>query len=191
MNTAKAMERMNRLSKVAMSILDEVGVEYTTPVKWALSKATTTWGTCQMKKNPITGEYDYSIRISLMTLDESRSDDKVLDTIIHELIHTVKGCMNHQSGFKNAAWKVMNAHPEFNISRCQSFEDSGLSREAIQSYKKTPKITYRVKCVMCGRTFEYHKQNGLVYQTLAARGVATNTAYTCPCGSNFFKALAV
>ena len=180
------MERLEKLSKEAMRELDGIGVKYTAPVKWELSNATSTWGTTHRDRNPITGKWEYRIRISKVTLDPRVSDEHSKDTIIHELIHTVPGCWDHKYGFKDVAALVNDCYACYHISRTANAAAMGITREVVAEYGR-PRLQkkYIVGCFGCGAKYIYHKQTKLV-KILASKGGAVKTNYTCPCGCNTF-----
>lgn len=179
-----ALERLNVLAKQAMHELDVIGVKYTKPTCWKLSRATSYFGTTIRKKNIITGKWEFVIKVSLMKLDEAVKDERVMDTIIHELIHTVDGCFNHGPNFKRLASLVNDCYACYNISRCAIADEAGISREVVKKYEK-PKHRYTVCCPNCNRKFVYAKQTKLV-KILSGHAGICETTYRCPCGSNKF-----
>ena len=176
--------RLETLSKKAMRQLDAIGVDYMAPVDWKLSNATSSFGTTRRVRNVVTGKLEFHIRISRMTLDESVPDDRAMDTIIHELIHTVPGCFNHGEEFKKMATLVNDCYACYNISRTSTYEEAGLTKEAVSKYKKPQKV-YFVQCCGCGDVFTYHKETKLV-RILATHGNKAKTNYRCRCGCNTF-----
>lgn len=64
------------------------------------TRAKSRWGQCKR----VSGGYSININIDL--LDE-RNDYKGLEnTLIHEILHTVDGCMNHGPNWKRAADRI-------------------------------------------------------------------------------------
>ena len=172
--------RLETLSKKAMAQLDAIGIAYTAPVDWKLSNATSTFGTTKRVKNVVTGKCEYHIRISRMTLDESVSDDRAMDTIIHELIHTVSGCFDHGPNFKKMAELVNDCYACYNISRTSTIQQAGLSYDTYAKYKK-PQSTQRftIVCARCGKSFVYKRKTQLVKTVMECGGRAT-TGHWCP-----------
>ena len=79
------------------------------------------------------------------------------NTIIHELLHTCKGCMKHTGEWKQLAEKV-NRYYGYNIKRCDSADEKGISEEQKEKIQKertaTRKVKYIFKCTCCGQKVE-------------------------------------
>lgn len=111
-----------------------------------------TWGCCKR----IVINYDYckpvygfDIEISSKLLRDTTSLEGLKNTIIHELLHTVKGCFNHGTEWKYYA-DIMNRKYNYNIKRVTSNaeKDFVLSND---DYK------YIVKCPKCGKEWGFHR----------------------------------
>lgn len=89
----------------------------------------------------VNGKYKFRISISSHILD---SDEIVLKKIIlHEYIHTVKGCLNHGTYFKNYC-KILNDKFGYDIHR---LVDSKTLKFDNTYY------TYRLKCPNCSISY--------------------------------------
>ncbi len=79
------------------------------------------------------------------------NDEKIKNTIIHELIHCLPDCNNHGKEFKKYA-KIINEKLGYNISRLgdkkQDFEDSNI--EFNENYIK---YNYKIKCEKCNQVY--------------------------------------
>lgn len=83
--------------------------------------------------------------------DDSRAIIRLENTIIHELIHTIPGCMNHGPKFKFYADAVnMRYGNKYHISRCNSMADEGIIKE------RRP-IKYIIECNNCHYQYKYRK----------------------------------
>ena len=78
-------------------------------------------------------------------LVECGTDEQIKSTILHELIHTMPNCFNHQKQFKAMCDKYYNLA---NIRKSQEF-DSVLIRKARVNYK------YKIVCENCGEVLAY------------------------------------
>jgi len=96
----------------------------------------------------------FSIQISELLLADSISKQAVKHTIIHELLHSVPGCMNHKAKWVKMATKVNKAYG-YQIRRISSLEERGISSEEILLPSAKPK--YQLQCVNCSHTFNYYR----------------------------------
>ena len=91
------------------------------------------------------------------------------DTILHELVHTVKGCQNHRAPFHNTARKVMRLFPDAHIDTYCSKEESQKLREFNEQVGRVRTSKYRVTCDKCGCSWEYKRKTKLVTALLEGR----------------------
>ena len=133
------------------------------------TRAKKRWGQCKRTPNGA-----YIISISNRLLADNVADDGAINTIIHELLHSVKGCMNHGENWKREAKKVNRAYG-INIKRGASAEEKG-----VEEIEETPKaIKYQFECKECGK----------VYSRVKASNFTKNWQnYRCGCcGGEFTK----
>ncbi|HHT97576.1 MAG TPA: sprT domain-containing protein [Clostridiales bacterium] len=116
----------------------------------------------QCRKLP-QSQYDYEIQINSKLLEVSK--DKAMNTLVHEILHTCKGCMNHGKTWKHYA-NVMNIMFGYDISRTSSYETIGIDK---------PEYKYMIKCDKCSVSIGRQKQSKLVTHT---------HQYRCKCGGN-------
>ena len=126
---------------------DFIQVKYT--------KATSYWANIRTLPKELfdnsVGKKAYLIKIGSMF--SKISDPKLRlhrfqECIIHELIHTIDGCMNHKTKFKAIAAKVCRRHPQFNIHTSTAAEDFGVIFEPV-------KYNYEIRCMNCGKVYNY------------------------------------
>lgn len=93
-------------------------------------------GQCIKKSS---GEYEIQIAEYL----ENSTENLIREVVMHELIHTCRGCMNHGKKWKIYA-EIMNREYGYNITRVykEDKEDSLPER----------KYKYLIKCTSCGNT---------------------------------------
>lgn len=124
---------------------------YQTPViaSITLTRAESYWATIQKDEF-----YRYHIRVS-RKFEEISTDDlfekRLTSCMIHELIHTIPGCMNHGPRFKNVADLVNYFYPKYNIQTSTTGENYGVTR------KERPD-RYLVKCSSCGAESKYKRK---------------------------------
>lgn len=100
---------------------------------------------------------DFRISISARLLQDSVSDQAAKNTIMHELLHTVKGCYGHKGKWKDLALTVNRLLPQYTIKRTTSAEEKGL-----ESIRKKRTNRYAVKCEHCGKEFCREKMSKLI-----------------------------
>lgn len=115
-------------------------------------RAKARWGLCS--KNRFTGKY--TIEISNRLLDDSVSDTATMNTVVHEVLHTVDGCMNHGALWKKYA-SMVNRRYGYNVKRTTSANEKGLQPCVADSTAK-----YTVTCEKCGRTHNYAREGKVV-----------------------------
>lgn len=93
-------------------------------------------GTCQYRK--IGDTPFYTIFISKYLLNTNKK--LIQDVIAHELVHTIKNCMNHSVLFTRYA-NIVNKTTDYNV-------DIKYSGTEFNPPKK-----YKITCKKCGRTF--------------------------------------
>lgn len=154
------MLNANQLLQEGIKQVIEAGIEpgNIDPNVTVNTRAKTRFGQC--RKVPY-GKYDYQININALLLGADKK--KAMNTMVHEILHTVKGCMNHGALWKSHA-NTMNNKFGYDISRTSSYEKVGIER---------PKYKYIVKCKSCGIEIGRQKKSKLITQI---------SRYKCRCG---------
>jgi predicted SprT family Zn-dependent metalloprotease len=91
------------------------------------------------------------IEVSSVLVSESVELIHLEDTIIHEILHTCKGCMNHGKEWKALAEKVNRAYG-YDIKRTASMQEIGIDVETIES-------KYRFVCEGCGQVIDRMRES--------------------------------
>ena len=121
-----------------------------------------TWGRCHYNKK----ENIYEIQINPILVQDDTEDISLKNTIIHEILHTCEGALNHGPIWKSLAEKVNKAYPEYNIKRTTSSKEKNVKVE----YK------YVLECKNCKKTFGFHRM---------CKYIKYSNAFKCKCGGNF------
>lgn len=152
------MRNLKMYAKECMTELDNIGIEYGNIIEFRINtRAKKQWGSCKAVPS------GYLIDISAVLLDEKNDEQGLKNTIIHELLHSCKGCMNHGKNWKYLAQKVNDAYG-YNIKRVTSYEEKGVLEET------KPVANHKVICLGCG----------CVYTRIKASKLITNTSrYRC------------
>lgn len=148
------MRNLDEYAILCMEELGKIGIEYGNIVEVKVNtRAKKRWGQCRA----IPG--GYSINISIVLLDERNDEQGLKETIIHELLHSCKGCMNHGENWKRLAAKVNRAYG-YNVKRCSSAEDKGVQEETRPVSVRTP--NYIIKCNRCGHTYTRMRMSKII-----------------------------
>ncbi|CRH92175.1 SprT-like family protein [Peptoniphilus asaccharolyticus DSM 20463] len=107
-----------------------------------LTSNKTTLGTCNKLNN---SDFDFEIRITKYIANEQA----LKNTIAHEILHSVKGCFNHQKKWKAMAEKV-NSKYGYNITRLGDISEANV------------KPKYIVVCKNCGLEYKYFKKGKVI-----------------------------
>lgn len=146
----KAMRDLTTHVLECMEMLDAIGIEYGNIKEVTVNtRAKRRWGQCRA----IPG--GFSININADLLDERNSVEGLENTIIHELLHSCKGCMNHSEKWKALARKVKSAYG-YEIKRCGSSNDKGVEYQREITYK------YIIQCENCKRLIKRQRKSVLV-----------------------------
>ena len=143
------MKDFEVLKEKALKDVKNAGIQIGNIVSWEINKrAKTRWGQCKMN---VDGTYSIQIAAVLLT-DDRISEKAVLETMIHEILHTCKGGMKHSGTWKRYA-EIMNRIYGYNIKRVTKGSEKG-----VEDYKSTPMtIKYVFVCKGCGATI-YRKR---------------------------------
>ena len=136
------------------------------------TRAKSRWGKCSYNRLTDT----YTIEISDMLVADNVSDMALANTLAHEMLHTVKGCMNHGKEWKRLA-DIMNAEYGYNIQRATSASEKGI-KEA-ESTRKEETYHYIIHCENCNATWRYMRYCSIV------KACEKNKA-KCGCGGKEF-----
>ena len=119
----------------------------------------------------------YKITINKAYLQNS-DPQSVHDTIVHEVLHSIPGCMNHGEKWSYYARQFMTALPQFNISRCTNNEGfKNYLKKAMETQAK-----YTIICKKCGARF--YKTRKSQWMDYLMRG-GKCYAYHRGCGGDF------
>lgn len=136
------MKNLKELFEYAMWVVEECGIEtgIITGVK-VNTRAKKRFGLCTYKS--MTGTYEISI--SAFILADDTDENAVMETIIHEILHTCDGCMNHGREWKRLA-NIVYQKSSYRITRTSAREKFGL-----EATPKKTKDNYVFVCEDCGQ----------------------------------------
>ena len=136
------LECVEEMKRINMDISNRiVGIKVNSRLSRSL-------GRCRL--NRYSGSY--SIEINPCMLADSVEVKTTKNTIIHELIHTCPGCMNHGYEWKWRGDRV-NRMLGYNIKRESEVE--GLEANGVKLKKEEYK--YALECMKCGHQFKFQR----------------------------------
>lgn len=115
------------------------------------TRAKRRYGRCRL-----ISENCYDIEISDFLLEDNVSDESIANTVIHELLHTIKGCMNHKEKWKRYA-SIVNNKLGCNVKRTTTREEKG-----IEPYKSKEQVKYIFRCKECGQVIKMKRKSDFV-----------------------------
>ena len=156
------MHKLAQYGLECMQMLDDLKIPYSHDIHMEVNYgADSRWGRCEEESS------GYFITINSKLLDDRTDVNSLKETILHELLHTISGCMNHGTRWKMYADMVNKAYG-YNIKRTKSYEESGLCDEMIAEMKakRAEKVnsspTYVIECTKCGYRYVRHKMSKMV-----------------------------
>ena len=120
------IKHLHELYERAQRELDEINIPYSKKINKILTinkRATAKYGSCKKVSN------SYQILVTQVLL--GATEDGIMNTLIHELLHTCPGCMNHGDNWKNYAY-IVNKKLGYNIQRTTAREEKGLEKRVIE-----------------------------------------------------------
>lgn len=145
------MKNFMAIVEECMCELEMLGIEYGKIKNWEINtRAKNRWGLC--KHNP---DGTHTISISSRLLADNVADDGAKNTIIHELLHTVKGTKGHGAEWKRLA-EIVNSAYGYNIKRCSTSAEKGV--EPIEETRPQA-IKHRFVCKECGKVYNRMRES--------------------------------
>lgn len=142
------MRDLQRYAYLGEAMLDRVKIKYAKNIEYVVnSRAQSRLGLCKK----LSGKY--TVEISSKLLDERVDEQTLIETVLHEQLHTCYGCMKHTGKWKQLAQKVNEAY-KLNIVRAAD--------EDCMPEDLLPKPKYVIKCQDCGEKFYRQKLSPLV-----------------------------
>jgi len=135
------------------------------------TKATSWYGQCQ--QNRVYQGTRYQFQISISEYHLRSSERAIRNTLIHELLHTCPGCLNHGAKWKGYA-SLVQQQWGYQIIRAGGDKDRDSAIEAARQEKRAGyKTKYLLVCTKCGQEFIRYRKSNLVLHP---------EKYRCKCG---------
>lgn len=159
------MKNLDKLFQDCLADVVNAGIETGNIISVSVnSRAKKRWGLCRY----INGYYE--IEISNRLLADNIADIATKNTIVHEILHTVKGCMNHGDNWQKVANRINEFYNGYyTIQRTTAAADKGIEDIGQVRYD-TPK--WALRCIKCGKEYIYRR---------AGKAVKSPENYRCGC----------
>ena len=147
------MKDLMSLVAVCKADLDSLRIPYGKVSNWTVNtRAKCRLGQC---RQITAGLFD--INISEALLKDDVDDQITLNTIMHELLHTVPGCFTHKGKWRVYAEFVNKRLPHYNIKRVAKESETG-----IIVGRKAPVYRYILRCTKCGQEIKRQKESKVI-----------------------------
>lgn len=141
------------LVEICKSDLDSLGIKYGRVSNWTVNtRAKCRLGQC---RKIAAGLFD--INISEALLKEDVDDQITLNTIMHELLHTVPGCFTHKGKWKLYADYVNKKLTQYTIKRVSKESEVNITID-----RKQPVYKYILRCTKCGQEVKRKKETKVI-----------------------------
>lgn len=172
-----AQRKLKDYMEKCMKMLDELNIPYCKDIKeLSVSHAERRWGQTSWIQSVSTGERtDFKISISYKLINEkyTPTDEGLMNTMIHELLHTCPNCQGHGKTWQTYGRMVYNKYG-IDIKRCGNDDDKQCNSDMVNlSYK------YMLKCTGCGNQIGRYRM---------AKCISHPQNYSCAkCGNSLIR----
>lgn len=147
------MKDLMKLAAEVMADFSAMKIRYRPVRNWIVgTDKKTRWGYCET-----VGQNLFDIHIAERLLWDDVDDQDTKNTLAHELLHTVEGCMNHKWYWQKLAAIIHTRMPQYVIERTLDPEKIGIHVE-----RKEPVYRYFFRCKGCGNEIKYQKNSKFV-----------------------------
>lgn len=164
------MRELGKYMERCTAMLDELHIPYSKNIiNVSVSNKERTWGRCIA-----IGTVNYMIEISykLVNPEITETDDGLINTMLHELLHTCADCTGHDRQWKRYAQMIYDRYG-IDIKRTSSDEEKQLNRDVIRN-----QYTYMVQCTKCGNLIGRYRMSDVIKNP---------NSYRCKCGGNLTR----
>ena len=147
------MKDLMNLVAICKADLDSLRIPYGKVSNWTVNtRAKCRLGQC---RKITAGLFD--INISEALLKDDVDDQITLNTIMHELLHTVPGCFTHKGKWKLYADYINKKLPRYTIKRVAKESEVDITID-----RKQPVYKYILRCTKCGQEIKRQKKTKVV-----------------------------
>lgn len=170
------MRNLEKYGKMCIENLNAIGIYPNKIESFTVNtRAKRRWGQTRKKDGK------YYININAELLNENASENGLIETIMHELLHCVDGCMNHGKKWQELAEIASDCY-NVDITRCSN-DEKKLGVEYANEYRtkmSQDKKLYKIKCSECGC-----ETSRMCYRK--PKWYSKIELYRCKCGGNLIR----
>lgn len=146
------MKDLTFYTQYAKTLLSSLNIPFVDCPVEVNGRLTRTWGQCWHQYS--FGVVNHRITLNPILLEDKTDDDALMNTLLHEYLHTCPKCNNHGALWKRYA-DMINRKYHYNIKRCTSSEEKGFDVEKMD-YK------YIVVCPKCNSKSGFKRRSRVV-----------------------------
>ncbi|MCQ2491844.1 MAG: SprT-like domain-containing protein [Lachnospiraceae bacterium] len=145
------MKNLDLFFRICKKQLDAIKIPYGNIVEVSVNKRfRSTWGRCHR----LADGSGFRIEISGRLLENDVPEESLMQTLIHEIIHTCPNCMNHGAMWKYYADKINQAYG-YRVKRTNAPEELEVKARDVD-------YPYQFQCVRCGQVVKRQKMSKFV-----------------------------
>lgn len=139
-------ERLAKLTIECLDNLEAIGLRPYKLTSVKLRKQNKKFGCCHIRYNAKSGEIKHNrITINRRLIEENADDKAILQTLYHEILHSMRECFDCGHDGKWAEYAdLVNDCYSMNIKQYGNYDELGL-------VKKDERKTYKCQCDKCGK----------------------------------------
>lgn len=164
------MKNLYTYARECLAELNAIDIHPNTISAWKVSRAVRFWGQCSCTVRTRA----YTIKISQTLLADDAPVKALKETILHELLHAVDGCLDHGDKWTALVRKVNQTYG-YSIRQVDGYEEKGFDKDPMDAQYK-----YHLTCEKCGHVYRYARMCSTI------KAVQAHKAH-CSCGSRDFK----
>jgi predicted SprT family Zn-dependent metalloprotease len=147
------MKDLILISNICKKHLEDLGIKYGNVRNWSVNtRAKSRLGQCKK-----VGIDTFDINISERLLEDNLDIQIALNTIMHEMLHTIPGCFNHGKKWKTYASYINQKLPQYNITRVAVNDSVGVHTE-----HEKPVFNYVLRCSGCGQEIKRQRKSKVI-----------------------------
>lgn len=146
------MKDLNAIATMWIDNLNIIGIYPNKVSRFEVnSRALRRWGQTKRKDGI------YTISINYLLLEDDCPEEALTNTLVHELLHCVDGCMNHGEKWQKLV-EIVNDCYDLKMSRCTSTSEKFANDEEygnkVLQAKMAKRKTYTCVCKDCGIEYQ-------------------------------------
>lgn len=143
---------LNKYLGKCLAMCDECNIPYGEISNIVEDKAERRWGQCRKRY----GKFEIGISFKFVDDKWTPTDEGLINTILHEVLHTCEGCMNHGDTWKKYADIIYNKYG-IDIKRTSTAEEKSVDID-----KQLALYKYVLRCKDCGVEYKTMRMSKVI-----------------------------